>query len=442
MIGLSVTAFGIAWWLGLYVLARDARKGVLRRAGLGLLAYAMALVVGQLGTSWLLKIGLVLTCLPALAWSGVFVLLGDEVGGLDWWWRFGVVPLFALVAAAVVVGVPSAELVLTWIAALGLSGGLVLLLRRWPLGRRPRSDWLGPLLIGSLMAALVAWLVLLAFGVLPRGLLLAGMAPDLVLLGWAIAAFDAFDEGEVLGPDMGRSALVAGGVAVLFGGQVGTAIAVNGQSPALVLLLFGTVAVAILVQVLATPIQAVADRVAFRSIGLRRARGELREIADALPRKDSAAQLASLDEAEFARLTRRALSHYSDLGKLVSNPLVDLPVVDERLARHGVRDAPLERATELKAVLSECITRLKPQTGEEFGTSEEWHYYNALYFYYVRGVRPYSVRTKQTSLDPICRRALSWFVDHVPERTLHNWQNVAARIVAGDLRTGIGETVT
>jgi xanthine/uracil permease len=96
MIGLSVSAFGIAWWLGLYVLARDPRKGVLRRAGLGLLAYAMALVVDQLGTSWLLNVGLVLTCLPALAWSGVFVLLGDETRGLDRWWRFGVVPLFTL----------------------------------------------------------------------------------------------------------------------------------------------------------------------------------------------------------------------------------------------------------------------------------------------------------------------------------------------------------
>jgi hypothetical protein len=34
---ISVVAFGFAWWLGLYLLARDAAKPTLRRAGLGLL---------------------------------------------------------------------------------------------------------------------------------------------------------------------------------------------------------------------------------------------------------------------------------------------------------------------------------------------------------------------------------------------------------------------
>ena len=40
---LTVVAFGFAWWLGLYLLARDPRKPTLRRAGLGLLAYGLAL---------------------------------------------------------------------------------------------------------------------------------------------------------------------------------------------------------------------------------------------------------------------------------------------------------------------------------------------------------------------------------------------------------------
>ena len=96
-------------------------------------------------------------------------------------------------------------------------------------------------------------------------------------------------------------------------------------------------------------------------------------------------------------------------------------------------DAPLARATELKALLLETITRLKPADGD-FGTSDEWRHYNALYFYYVVGVRPYSVRTKVTELDPVARRALAWFVDQVPERTLHNWQAAAAKIVANELR--------
>lgn len=269
------------------------------------------------------------------------------------------------------------------------------------------------------------------------------MAPDLAALGWVIAAFDAFDEGEVLGRDMLRSAPVAGVAAVVLGGQVGLAPALAGQPPGVPLigLLFGVVAVAVAIQVLATPLQTTADRVVFGSGGLRRARGELREATDALARKDTASSLAALDDAEFTRLTRRALSHYGDLGKLVANPLVDLPVITDRLARRGASGAPLERATELKTVLGECIARLEPATGDDFGTSEEWRHDNALYFYYVRGIRPYSVRTKREDLDPVCRRALSWFVDQVPERTLHNWQTAGARIVASELRGGITESV-
>jgi hypothetical protein len=437
MVGLVVAAFGIAWWLGLYLLARDPAKPVLRRAGLGLLGYAVALVVEQLGPGGV-HVGVVLVCLPALAWSGVFVLLADDSGGLDRWWRFGCLPLFAVAAAGVLAGLGPAVIVLAALAALALSGGLVALARRWSVLRR--RDRVGLVCVASLMVLLVGWLLLLGFGILPSGLALACMAPDLAGLGCVIAFFDAFDEGEVLAPDMLRSALIAATSAVVFGGQVAIAMTLTGEP--LLGLLYGTVATAIAVQVLATPLQAAADRVAFRSGRLWRARGELREAADALARKDSAARLADLDDAEFARLTRRALSHYGDLGKLVSNPLMDLPAITRRLtARRGVTDAPLERATELKSLLEECIARLKPKTDDEFGTSEEWRHYNALYFYYVRGIRPYSVRTKRADLDPACRRALSWFADQVPQRTLHNWQTAAAQLIAGELRSGIGESV-
>ncbi len=36
---LTMLAFAIAWWLGLYLIARDPHSPLLRRAGLGLLAY-------------------------------------------------------------------------------------------------------------------------------------------------------------------------------------------------------------------------------------------------------------------------------------------------------------------------------------------------------------------------------------------------------------------
>lgn len=437
MLWLSVVAFAVAWWLGLYLLSRDPRKPALRRAAVGLLGYAVALVAEQTGVPD--TVALPLMCLPAVAWSGVFVALADSARA-DRWWRLTVGPLFVLLSALVVAAVDFADVVLAAFAVLAVVAGVLVLLRYRSAENRLRGGLLGLLLFATPLVGLGSLLPLLGLDVVPRGLLLAGIAPDLVLLGVAIAVFDAFDEGQALGPDMRRSLLISGGAAVVFGGQVAVAIAVTGQPLALVLLLYGTVAAAIAVLVLLTPIQAVVDRVALRSSGLRRARDELREVADALPRK-AVTQLAALPEPEFARLTRRALSHYGDLGKLVASPLLDLPVIDARLAERGVPDAPLERATELKALLLESIARLRPAGDDEFGTSEEWRHYNALFFYYVRGIRPYSVRTKRTNLDPACRQALHWFADQVPERTLHNWQNAGARVIAAHLRADLPASV-
>lgn len=244
MVALVVTAFGIAWWLGLYLLARDPGKPVLRRAGLGLLGYAAALVFEQLGNSTAAAhVATVLVCLPALAWSGVFVHLADDSGRTDRWWRFGCLPLFAVAAGGVLAGFRLAVIALAVLAALALAGGLVALTRRWPAVRRRHR--VGLVLIASLMVVLVGELLLLGFGILPSQLLLGFMAPDLATLGWVIAAFDAFDEGEVLAPDMLHSALVATVTAVIFGGQVAIAMALTHAS--LIGLLYGTVAAAIAV---------------------------------------------------------------------------------------------------------------------------------------------------------------------------------------------------
>ena len=125
---------------------------------------------------------------------------------------------------------------------------------------------------------------------------------------------------------------------------------------------------------------------------LRRARAGLREVTSALPRVDPDLDLEGLDDAAFVRLTRRALSHYGDLPRLAGSPLVRLPLVTRRLAARGAADDALERAAELKAVLAESIARLKLRGPAPFGTSDEWRHYNALYFPYVAGLRPYSRR--------------------------------------------------
>lgn len=419
---LTVVAFGFAWWLGLYLLARDPRKPTLWRAGLGLLAYGLALAADQ--PVFDPRVHIVLLCLPAVLWTGVLVaLLPDPAEAERQWYRV-VLPASLVVAVASAFFRPLAGLVV-----LPLFWALALLLRR----RARLGTGLGVLTVALLLFGLGSGLVLLGFlDDVPHTLLLAGIGLDLLLLGGCVAVLDAFDEGEAIRRDMVWSLLIAGGVAILFGSQV--ALAALAVDRSLDLLLYGVVAAAITVQVLARPINALADRFAFRDApDLRQERTELREVAAALPRR-APAPLFGIDDAEFTRLTRRALSHYGDLGKLVSSPLAALPVITDRLAARGVQDAPLARATELKALLLETITRLKPADGE-FGTSEEWRHYNALFFYYVAGVRPYSVRTKVTELDPVARRALAWFTDQVPERTLHNWQAAAAKLVAAELRT-------
>jgi hypothetical protein len=270
---------------------------------------------------------------------------------------------------------------------------------------------------------------------------LASTGFDVLALGVAVALWDAFDEGQALRADMLRSFAGCSAVALLFGGQVLIGLAMTRSEPAaqmaLTVLLFSTLAIAMTVQVLADPLAGVLDRLAFsKSPALRADRAALRHTGAALPLRsvDSLRDLQDVDDDTFARLTRRALGHYGDLTKLVASPLTALPVIDERLAARGAPDHPVERANELKAVLADGIGRLKPRDGGDFGTTEEWRYYNSLYFPYVVGVRAYAQNATAAGLDPTARQAWQWLVTEVPQRSLHNWQNSAARLIAADLR--------
>ncbi len=109
--------------------------------------------------------------------------------------------------------------------------------------------------------------------------------------------------------------------------------------------------------------------------------------------------------------------------------------MERRLAERNAKDNAIERTIELKTLLNESIARLKPHQKGDFGTSDEWRYYNALYFPYIIGLKPYSSRAQNDDKDPIAQKALEWFRSSIPERTLHNWQNAAAKLVAQDLRT-------
>jgi len=274
-------------------------------------------------------------------------------------------------------------------------------------------------------------MLLLPSGIVPFDTALLIVGVDLMLLDMCIAGLDAFDEGETLLPDAIYSFVRAMLAAFIFGGQV--ALAAGGQfSFAMLALLYGVVAAAIASQVFSESIQNGLDRLVFARLpGLRRARAELRTAASLLPRVDDSLNLRTMPEDEFIRLTRRALSHMTDAGKLSASPLMRLPMLDAR-----VKDAhTLERAAELKLVLTESILRLRPPASGkgDYGTADEWRYFNVLYFPYVLSVKPLSYNIPD-DLTPEARKVVEWFRANVPERTLHNWQNAAARLIAQDLR--------
>ncbi|MGV0793342.1 hypothetical protein [Mycolicibacterium sp. XJ1819] len=445
MAALSAAVFALSWWLGLYLLARDPRKPVVVLAAIGLTGFAAVVALdavrlnsGPDAAAVLSAVEVYLVAVPGIAWFAVLVELSRPRD--TWRSRAGEIGLVGAVGAVALVGAVLAGDVDGplrlghWVmfAAISLPslGAMVnAVLRR----SQPRPV-LGFVVIATLFFALGNAILIIPLGLVPSWLALASTGFDVALLGVAVAIVDAFDEGQALRADMLRSFAATAVVAVLFGGQALIVLAVTDNHTALTVLLFTSLAIAIAINVLADPLAGLLDRLAFsRSPTLRADRAALRRTEAALPlRSDN--PLDGVDDDTFVRLTRRALSHYGDLSKLVASPLTKLPIIDDRLAARGAPDQPLERANELKALLADRIARLKPRDGAEFGTTEQWRHYNALYFPYVVGVRAYAQNATAAGLDPVARQAWQWFVTEVPQRSLHNWQNAAARVIAADLR--------
>jgi hypothetical protein len=442
MAALSALVFSLSWWLGLYLLARDPRKPVLVLAAVGLTSFALVVALDAVrvtsGLDALSRVEIYLVAVPGIAWFAVLLELSRPHD--TWRSRAGEIALIAGVAALAFFGAAMAGTVdgplrtghWVMIAVISLSSlGAMLWAVFGPWQPRPV---VGYLVVATLFFALGNAILVIPLGLVPSWLALASTGFDVVLLGVAVAMWDAFDEGQALRGDMLRSFVATGVVVVLFGGQALIGMAMTGGQTALTVLLFTSIAIAVSINVLADPLAGLLDRLAFsRSPGLRADRATLRRTEAALPLR-SANPLSDVDDDAFARLTRRALGHYGDLSKLVASPLTALPIIDERLAARGAPDQPLERANELKALLADRIARLKPRDGGDFGTTEQWRHYNALYFPYVVGVRAYAQNATAAGLDPVARQAWQWFVTEVPQRSLHNWQNAAARLIAADLR--------
>jgi hypothetical protein len=448
MAALSAMVFSLSWWLGLYLLARDPRKPVLVLAAIGLTSFGAVVALDAVrivsGLHALSSVEIYLVAVPGIAWFAVLLELSRPYD--TWRSRAGEIALIAAVAAAAFFGAAMAGNVDGplrmghWVlfAVISLSSlGAMLWAVFGPWQPRPV---VGYIVVATLFFALGNAILVIPLGLVPSWLALASTGCDVVLLGVAVAMWDAFDEGQALRRDMMRSFVATGVVVVLFAGQALIGMALTGERTALTVLLFTSVAIAVSINVLADPLASLLDRLAFsRSPDLRADRATLRRAEAALPLR-SASPLDNVDDESFARLTRRALGHYGDLSKLVASPLTALPVIDERLAARGAPDQPLERANELKALLADRIARLKPRDGGDFGTTEQWRHYNALYFPYVVGVRAYAQNATAAGLDPVARQAWQWFVTEVPQRSLHNWQNAAARLIAADLRGNLVAT--
>jgi hypothetical protein len=445
MAAMSAVVFCLSWWLGLYLLARDPRKPVLVLAAVGLTSFASVVALDAVrlvsGNHILSSIEVYLVAVPGIAWFAVLLELSRPYDTLrSRAGEIGLVTAVALVAfygAAMAGNVDGPLRMGHWvmIAAISLStlGAMVRAVIRKVRPRRVA----GFLVLATLFFALANAIMIIPLGLVPSWLALASTGFDVAVLGIAVAMWDAFDEGQALRADMLRSFAATSVVSTLFAGQALIGLSVTDEQTALTVLLFTSLAIAITINVLADPLAGVLDRLAFsRSPALRADRAALRGTEAALPLR-STNPLDELDEETFARLTRRALGHYGDLSKLVASPLTALPIIDERLAERGAPDQPLERANELKALLADRIARLKPRDGGDFGTTEQWRYYNSLYFPYVVGVRAYAQNATAAGLDPVARQAWQWFVTEVPQRSLHNWQNAAARLIAADLRDNL-----
>jgi len=400
--------YAFTLWLGAYLLARNSQKAAVWLTGWGLLAYALALAIQIVFHQFFLIILLA----PALLWIGAALHLLPEENTT----RLTLIRIWTITSLPLAI-LTQLNNLFAWliILALLLCAGLIAKLALAS-NRAEFKNTFALLAAVALFVTLSTGLLILPLNWLPLAWGMALLGCDLIFLGIAITAWDAFDEGESL-----RAHLVSSFVSALYYSGALTIIAVllsDNETLLVLLITFG-----ILTQTFSDSIQSILDNLTLPP-GTTEERQNLRQTAEALPLL-STLKPAEGNEEQFTRLTRRALSHLGDLPKLATSPLVSLSQIT------GTN--PLERAHGLKSLLVESIQKLKPRSEAKFGTTDEWRYYNSVYFPYVLGLKPYTRRLDYDSLDEVSRAALDWFQTAVPERTLHNWQNTAARLIAEDL---------
>lgn len=381
------------------------------------------------------------------AWLGLY-LLASNGRSLRFWFTSGALLSYALTLLLEVLNryAPSPDWamdMLAWQRPLFLLPAFFILLT---LAEMTRHSWYEqftrtPRAIQGLIGCVVLFglsLVFIFFP-LPEALRQNGrlfMAPILFTFGLLIRWIQAHAEEEAFMPPLFRSFDYAFATAILFGGQI--IILMNtrfGISFYLLCLLFSTITTSLIVQVFSDHMNNLMDRIAFfNAPQVRQTRAQLREASSEAPRIDMALVADTIDPDEFAKLTRKAISQMGNLPKLSSNPLTRLYLIESTLNQRHEPSDTLNRAAELRRLLTDSIERLRPMAEEKTGITDDWRHYNVLYYPYVRGFKPYSQRWFIDDLAEEDAFVLDWFRSQVPERTLYNWQKAAAQLVAQDLR--------
>ena len=458
---LQVIVYGFALWLGLYLLTRDFSNLHLRYASLGLMSYAL-LVMGNVlyehapnstAAEWFARLSLPLVISPALFWFMTLLYLLEDLNR-DWLIQLKRMP-WLLIMPAFLIYIASASTNIFFdykaepptinlgyllifalvIPAMGTAIWLLIQSRRHTNQKFPLSL----ILLATLFFGLSVGILLTPADILPREWLIVAVSLDIFTFGFLVAVLDAFAQGENLRRDMLRALDVSFITSFVFAGQVAFVMHFStGLTFGMLILLFSILSAAIGLQMFSNPLARLVDELAFSSaIEAKEELKTLRTTANIMTRQKLEINFQTIDNTEFARLTRRALRDFGNLPKLASNPLTQLPLVTERLQVKDRTLTTLERAAELKVLLTERIEALKPPENGGYGVSDEWRFYNALFYPYVVGIRPYSRRTDHSYLEADDKTILEWFRSQVPERTLYNWQKKAAELIAQDLREGL-----
>jgi hypothetical protein len=383
--------------------------------------------------------------LPAALWLRAAILLWPgEALALDRAWWTLVLPCGVLLILGGWVGSDLVDFAtrdpgpLYWtfgaygvLVSLLTAGLFYLLLRQAPPGDPARRVFIWLLLAGLGYAAVM---VILALGLLPPDVLFAAVIVDVVIFGAVGIAYDALAEGHAVLRDLAAGLLKTLLVASLLvlPWAISLAAADSWTFAATVALLF-TLGVAIMGVALQDMLDHLLDRLLWRGSGEKpSARAALRTLLRDIAREPEAfPAVTALDRDEFTRLTRRALSHLPNLPQLAASPLTTMQIVTQRAG--GDADA-LRRAGTLRGILIDCIDALRPPDRGAFGTTEEWRFYNALYYPYVAGISPYRHHAlAQGSGEDGTREVVRWFQAEVPQRTMYNWQNCAAERIAAIL---------